>query len=262
MQDKDDAPSPAGRGSIEHHFNIAYLYPPAIGLAGILSMLYISALMRGRRLPVLPLSPFPEISFTGTRQLYILPVSFLVLGLIFIYDRRNYSLFFRMGDLGARVGPLKLLGLKGTESWKKIGPLIAGLLTGGTLIFMAAEVIGLKGISHATVIKLLPFVLIFSAANAWSEEIFGRFAVVAGLSGRLKPRTIFWISAGIFGIPHYFGTPGGPIGVLMAGFLGWLLAKAVYETRGMFWAWFIHFVQDVVIFTAQVMILAGAADVV
>ena len=34
----------------------------------------------------------------------------------------------------------------------------------------------------------------------------------------------------------------------MAGFLGWLLAKSVAETQGVFWAWFIHFQQDVLIF--------------
>jgi hypothetical protein len=29
--------------------------------------------------------------------------------------------------------------------------------------------------------------------------------------------------------------------------LGWLLARSVMDTRGMGWAWFIHFLQDVVI---------------
>jgi len=42
----------------------------------------------------------------------------------------------------------------------------------------------------------------------------------------------------------------------MAGFLGWLLARSVVDTRGMFWAWFLHFLQDVVIFTAGVLSLA------
>jgi len=31
-------------------------------------------------------------------------------------------------------------------------------------------------------------------------------------------------------------------------FLGWLLAKSIAETEGMFWAWFIHFLQDLIIF--------------
>ena len=36
------------------------------------------------------------------------------------------------------------------------------------------------------------------------------------------------------------------------------LAKSVEETKGLFWAWFIHFTQDVVIFSAQLMILVGS----
>jgi hypothetical protein len=39
----------------------------------------------------------------------------------------------------------------------------------------------------------------------------------------------------------------------MAGFLGWLLAMSVVETRGFFLAWTIHFVQDVVIITSMIL---------
>jgi hypothetical protein len=35
--------------------------------------------------------------------------------------------------------------------------------------------------------------------------------------------------------------PNGVIGVVMATCLGWLLGKAMLETRGFFWAWFITF---------------------
>jgi hypothetical protein len=37
--------------------------------------------------------------------------------------------------------------------------------------------------------------------------------------------------------------------VVLASFLGWLLGKAMLETRGFFWGWFIHFLQDGLIFT-------------
>jgi hypothetical protein len=40
----------------------------------------------------------------------------------------------------------------------------------------------------------------------------------------------------------------------MAGILGYLLSQIVYETRGLGLAWFIHFVQDVIIYTALMMI--------
>lgn len=42
--------------------------------------------------------------------------------------------------------------------------------------------------------------------------------------------------------------PYGVVGVVMAGFLGWMLCKAMLETKGFFWSWFIHFWQDAAIF--------------
>ena len=76
-----------------------------------------------------------------------------------------------------------------------------------------------------------------------------RFAVVSALDGLLSRQLIYLTSAAIFGLAHYFGTPGGVAGGALAGFLGWLLAKSIYETRGIFWAWLIHCLQDVIIFT-------------
>ena len=45
--------------------------------------------------------------------------------------------------------------------------------------------------------------------------------------------------------------------IITSGFLGWLLAKSVIETKGLGWALLIHFLQDVVIFGAGAMIIAG-----
>lgn len=56
------------------------------------------------------------------------------------------------------------------------------------------------------------------------------------------------ISAIIFGVAHFSGMPHGLIGMLKAGLLGWFLAKSVIEKQGIFWAWSIHFIQDVVIY--------------
>jgi membrane protease YdiL (CAAX protease family) len=78
---------------------------------------------------------------------------------------------------------------------------------------------------------LLPLVLLFAATNAWSEEIISRFVIVAGLYGKLSPSVICWISAVIFGGPHFFGTPSGIFGVMMAGLMGWILAKSMLEQK-------------------------------
>ncbi|HTF28965.1 MAG TPA: CPBP family intramembrane glutamic endopeptidase [Flavitalea sp.] len=122
---------------------------------------------------------------------------------------------------------------------------------------MSIGVSSQNGLINDSFFTLIPLVLLFSATNAWSEEIFSRFVIVAGLDGKLKPGTICWISAIIFGIPHFLGTPSGIFGVLMSGLLGWILAKSVIETRGLSWALLIHSLQDVIIFGAGARIIAG-----
>lgn len=76
--------------------------------------------------------------------------------------------------------------------------------------------------------------------------------------------TVALISGLLFGIPHYFGHPGKLAGVVLAGFLGWLMSLSVLQTGGIAWAWTVHFVQDVVIFTMLFAVAAaepdGAAD--
>jgi membrane protease YdiL (CAAX protease family) len=110
---------------------------------------------------------------------------------------------------------------------------------------------------NETFYKLIPLVLLFAATNAWTEEILSRFVIVAGLHGKLSPDAICWISSIIFGLGHFFGTPNGIFGVIASGILGWLLAKSVFETKSLGWALLIHFLQDVVIFGAGAMTLAG-----
>lgn len=47
-----------------------------------------------------------------------------------------------------------------------------------------------------------------------------------------------------FGIVRFYDI----IGVLLAWFLSWILARSMLETRGLTCAWFIHFVQDELVF--------------
>jgi membrane protease YdiL (CAAX protease family) len=60
-----------------------------------------------------------------------------------------------------------------------------------------------------------------------------------------------------FGIAHFFGTPGGLLGAALAVFMGWILGKAMVETRGLLWAWWIHFLGDVVVFVFLALELQG-----
>jgi membrane protease YdiL (CAAX protease family) len=124
-------------------------------------------------------------------------------------------------------------------------------------MYMSFAVTSQHGVINGQFWKLLPLVLLFAATNAWSEEIVSRFVIVAGLHGKLSPSVICWISSLIFGVPHFFGTPSGPFGALMAGLMGWLLARSMLETKSLGWALFIHFLQDLVIFGGGAVIIAG-----
>lgn len=160
----------------------------------------------------------------------------------------NFAKYFRRGDMAAPVTPVRLLGITGKESWLRVG------LTFTIAISVVTAIVTLILPALSMSFSLAPVailaVVVFSASNAFIEEYLTRFQVVAALAGKACPATIALTSAVLFGLPHFFGMPGGVLGIVLAGFLGWLLAKSVLETRGLGWALVIHFVQDIIIFSA------------
>ena len=179
-------------------------------------------------------------------QAYGLLLSLSTLGLTLLLAPDSKQ-FLRFGNLSAVAAPVKILGIKAGDSWYKTGGSFLVVITLVTALFMYA---GLgKTADWSRLGEMLPFILMFSATNAFNEEIITRFTVVGLLDGVVSPLQIVWAAALIFGLVHYSGNPGGPAGVLMAGCLGWILAKSVIETGGIGTAWIIHFVQDIVIYT-------------
>ena len=94
----------------------------------------------------------------------------------------------------------------------------------------------------------LPAVLLAAALNAFNEEMTYKASYLSVLESPVGKRQALYMVALSFGIGHYYGVPYGLVGVVLAAFLGWFLARSMQETHGFFWAWFIHFWQDVVIF--------------
>jgi uncharacterized protein len=217
--------------------------PIIIALSGLFFMSSLAYLLKNKSLPLFQISPYEIVNVTFTLQVIVLPISFIALALMYLHNKEKFKTFFRPG-------------LR-KNSWYYYGLAIAIAFTAGNALLMSAGVMAENGSINKTFYSLIPLVLLFAATNAWSEEIFSRFVIVAGLDGKLKPDTICWISAIIFGLPHFFGTPSGIFGVITSGFLGWLLAKSVIETKGLGWALLIHFLQDLVIFGAGAMIIAG-----
>lgn len=154
------------------------------------------------------------------------------------------------GDLEAPAGPVAWLGIRPGASWRTVGRTFAVVLTLLTAVAVFLQVLAGHVPSVGKFALAFVFALPCAAINAAVEEGVFRLAVIEQLDGVLPPRLLALLSGALFGTFHFFGVPGGVPGGVLACFLGWLLAKSMLETRGIVWAWRLHFLQDVVIFTA------------
>lgn len=219
-------------------------------VVGMFGLVYFGALSPDV-IPGVWTTPLIDNDFIDGRlkhQIVTLGLALVVLAITYATAPENGRRFYRLGNLNAPAGPVKWLDIKATDRWGKVGATFAVIVSVATAVFIYLNVAQGQALTAGNA-RYLPFILLFSAMNAFTEEAITRFSLVAALYGRVPPAAIYVASALLFGLPHYFGVPGGVIGSLMAGFLGWLLAKSVVETGGGFWAWFIHFLQDVIIFT-------------
>jgi len=166
----------------------------------------------------------------------------LVLG----YKRREF--FLVRGRLDAPVEPVRWLGVDRPISWTRFGTILSLAISLGLLLFLlTAGTLSLS--SLGSLFPYLPWVVLFSASNAFGEEMTYRASLLTPLDPAVGKQHSLLLTATLFGVWHFYGVPYGVVGVLMAGLLGWLLGKSMLETRGFFWAWLIHFIQDILIFS-------------
>lgn len=164
----------------------------------------------------------------------------------YLLNKQNFANYFSFGQISAAGQELKLLGIKQGDSWTKTGlslSIIISLVTATFLYFQLKQ-------ANPNWISLqsgILWIVLFSLTNSFGEEMIFRLGIVSPLRDQLLPTTIFLISGVLFAIPHFAGMPDGIVGVTLAGILGFILAKSMHETNGFFWAWLIHFLQDVII---------------
>lgn len=221
----------------------ATLLPIAIALVGTGALLALTALIGQQARQ--------EIAPYFIYQLITLGVSGVVIAIMYVAKGRRFD-YLRVGVLRAEAKPIKPLGIKEGESWLAVGGTFIVIITVVTGIFLFLGYREqLAGVGMNSWVLALLIALPLSAINSFNEEIITRWTIVEGLIGKLA-RYAPWISALIFGVVHYFGVPGGVVGSVMAGFLAWLLARSIQDTKGVGWAWLIHFCQDVLIFTVTI----------
>lgn len=196
-----------------------------------------------------------QVSFTiGYLGIYIrdLGVALAVIATLWIVKRHRSEFFLAKGQLDAPIEPVRWLGIRKGESWRTFGWIFVIVVSLGILIPTALTL----RLSPDTLLRaapLLPSILIFAAVNAFTEEIYFRASLLSTLHDVIGRTHALLINVVFFGLAHYlYGSPPGVIGFLMTGFLAWLLGKSMLETRGIFWAWFIHFLADVIIFASYV----------
>ncbi|MGO9675288.1 MAG: CPBP family intramembrane glutamic endopeptidase [Methylocella sp.] len=172
-----------------------------------------------------------------------LALAAIVLGSTWLANPTGWARFASFGRIGAAAGEVRWLAIAPSESWLEVGASLGCIITAATCAFLAIQA-RQNPFKHPRIKKLLPVAVAAAAANAFVEEVIFRFAPFALFNGRMAPELTIAVSAAIFGLAHVGGTPGGPVGVAMAGALGWILAKSLLETQGMFWPLVIHFAQD------------------
>ena len=204
------------------------------------------------RIAVLPIyeewlaTPSFNVFFLAFQSLRLM-ATLAIIAALFILKKRRDAFFLVKGDTSAPLEPVRWLGIKAGATWNKAGRISAIVISLGLLTFLViAGRPPLDIIVRA--LPLLPTVLLFAMLNAFYEEMTAKASFLSVLEDVVGKHQALWLMAAFFGIGHFYGIPYGVIGVLMAGFLGWWLGKSMLETRGLGWAWFIHFVQDVWIY--------------
>ena len=149
------------------------------------------------------------------------------------------------GDVPARPD---LYTLGRPVPWRRLGTVWAVLITIGTGTAMSVA-LGSQVDDLSVLWWSLPAIAVLASTNPFNEEFGFRNVPLALLPPLVGRSQALLLTGSLFGLAHYYGNPPGASGVLLAGFLGILLAKSMVETGGSRWAWTIHWLQDVVIFS-------------
>lgn len=226
------------------------LIPIALTVLFTGSLLYATQLSKKLNIVV---SGNSYINLQFGYQILLLLIALLSIFTTFLLNKENFAQYFSLGQISAVGEELHLFGIKQGDSWLKTGLSLCFTISMITAVFLYFQ---LKQInpSWAALQSGIFWILLFSLTNSFGEEMIYRLGIVSTLKGLIAPTTIFLISAILFGIPHFAGMPNGIIGATLAGLLGFILAKSMYETNGFFWAWTIHFIQDVLIFSTLYLI--------
>jgi membrane protease YdiL (CAAX protease family) len=185
-------------------------------------------------------------------QLLKIGVTMTMIIALFVMKKKRQDFFLVIGDLKAPANKVGRIIDEGTP-WNKLALIISIIIASGVILFLL--IFNFTPIDNfINILGLSPFIIGFAALNALNEEVSYRCSILSTSKDVMPKSHVLLLSALYFGFAHYYGVPYGIIGVLMSTLFGWFLSKSILETKGLFWAWFIHFIQDIIIFTFFAMI--------
>jgi hypothetical protein len=185
--------------------------------------------------------------FMPVEQGLNLLVTLVMIAALFVLKRDRRAFYLAKGDARAPAARVRWMGVDEGTPWSTLGPILSVAITGGSLVFLLVSgTPSPDGLARA--IPAIPVVLLCAALNAFNEEVTYKAGFLSVLLEPVGSRNALRMVAAFFGLGHFYGVPYGIVGVALAWFLGWILARSMLETRGLWWAWWIHFLQDVAIF--------------
>jgi membrane protease YdiL (CAAX protease family) len=193
----------------------------------------------------------PNLAFLGERLLRMVAVLVMLVVLVRMGLGRR-DLYLAVGDLSATAEATRRWIPRKAQPWTMFGGTYAIISVGLLLLFLIPA---LKPSLGNFSIGLLVFAAICAAMNSFAEEFLYRVALIPQVLPIFGKSAALLLIPGWFGLAHYFGVPNGMTGVLLAAIGGWFFAKSMIETRGIAWAWFLHFLADFTVYL--VLLLAG-----
>jgi len=228
---------------------------PLRGMLTILLVIY--AVEAGIFLTALPQSPIfrdllggdSNLTFLGERLMRIGAVLVMLVVLLGMGLRRR-DFYLTVGDVRATAEAMRIPAKP--EPWTKLGRNYAIISVGLLLVFLIPA---LRPSLAALSVGLIVFAAACAALNAFAEEFLYRSALIPQVLPLFGKGATLALVPGWFALAHWFGVPAGLTGVLLAGIGGWFFTRSMVETRGMAWAWFLHFLADFTVYL--VVLLAG-----
>jgi MYXO-CTERM domain-containing protein len=176
-------------------------------------------------------------------------VALLLVGLLFLLRRRRERFFLVRGDREAKAEPVRWLGQKSPSSLWSIGFVFTLVVIIGQFFMFIFPLLPTSE-TVRYLIPLIPLILLLAASNGVTEEIIYRAAPISPVYEVVGKSGAIWMAAILFGISHYIGgAPPGVPGILITTLLGWFFGKCMLDSKGFFWPWLFHTLQDILPFS-------------